>query len=157
MNYKNIFKGVLVFLLLFFSFSQVFSSGNLFTDDGELPYCDNNECSYSSGVKLVKTLVDNNETSKTLSEYIQSVIIYLLTFLSIIAVIYIIYAGFKIMIGGGSEDALKKSRTTILHVIIGIVIIWLAYSIVIFIIDILNSASVEPITLRYNGNINSNI
>jgi hypothetical protein len=142
MNYKNIIKWIFLSFITFFSFLQVAFTESPFVDTWELPYCDHNECGYSSWVKIVKEMVDNNETNKTLSEYVQSVIIYLLTFLSIIAVVYIIYAWFKIMIWWGNEEALKKSRTTILHVIIWIVIIWLAYSIVIFIIDILDSATV---------------
>lgn len=141
MNYKNIFKWIFLSFLFFFSFLQVFSKENIFTDTWELPYCDNDECGYQSGLKVVKPMIDNTETNQTLSEYVQSVIVYLITFLSIIAVVYIIYAWFKIMMWWWSEEALKKSRTTILHVVIWIVIIWLAYSIVAFIIDILNNAS----------------
>lgn len=140
MNYKNIFKWIFFFFLFFFSLVQVFTD-NLFIDDWTLPYCDNDECSYKKGLEVVKPMIDNTETNQTLLEYVQSVIIYLLSFLSIIAVVYIIYAWFKIMIWWWNEETLKKSRTNILHVVIWIVIIWLAYSIVTFIINILNNAS----------------
>ncbi len=141
MSCKNLVKLVLLWGVLFFSFPQVFSSGSLFSDPWELPYCTGDECGYSQWVGFIKPIIDNAETTKTLSQYIQDVVVYLLTFISIIAVIYIIYAWFKIMIWWWSEETLKKSRATILHVIIWIVIIWLAYSIVALIIDVLSSSS----------------
>jgi type IV secretory pathway VirB2 component (pilin) len=51
-------------------------------------------------------------------------------FISIVAVIYIIYAGFQLMIGAGDEEKMKKTRQIILYVILGIMIMWLAYPIV---------------------------
>ena len=53
-----------------------------------------------------------------------------MTFISIIAVIYIIYAGFQLMIGAGDEEKMKKTRQIILYVVLGILIMWLAYPIV---------------------------
>jgi hypothetical protein len=140
MSYKTIIKNVFLIWILFFSLSQTFAE-SIFSDTWELPYCDSNECGYQQWVNKVKTMVDDVETSQTLSQYIQSVVIYLLTFITIIAVIYIIYAWFRIMIWWWSDDALKNSRKTILNVAIWIVIIWLSYSIVAFIIDILSSSS----------------
>lgn len=141
MNYKNIMRNIILYWILFFSVAQTYAEDNIFSDTWELPYCDSNECGYQEWVVKVKWMLNDAETSKTLSEYIQDVIIYLLTFITIIAVIYIIYAWFRIMIWGWSDDAMKNSRKTILNVAIWIVIIWLSYSIVYFIIDILDSAS----------------
>lgn len=140
MNYKIILKSLLVAWLLLFSLPNVFSEDSIFSDTWELPYCDNNECWYQSWVKKVQWLIDNAETQKPLSEYIQDIIVYLLTFISIIAVIYVIYAWFRILIWWWSDDSIKNSRKTILHVIIWIIIIWLAYSIVALILDVLWTA-----------------
>lgn len=140
MSYKIITKILLVIGLFIFWLNTTFSEDRIFSDTWELPYCDNNDCWYQSGVKKVKWLIDNAETSKPLSEYIQDVIIYLLTFISIVAVIYIIFAWFKILVWWWSDDELKKSRKTILHVFIWILIIWLSYSIVAFILDVLWTA-----------------
>ncbi len=76
-------------------------------------------------------------TNKPLSEYAQDVVLYFLSFISIIAVIYIIYAGFQILIGGGDEEKMKKAKNIILYVIVGIIIMWLAYSIVEWIMKLL--------------------
>jgi type IV secretory pathway VirB2 component (pilin) len=64
---------------------------------------------------------------------------------TLIAVLYIIYAGFQIMTGAGDEEKNKKAKNIILYVVIGIVIMWLAYSIVDFIIKSIDkSASLSP-------------
>ncbi len=76
-------------------------------------------------------------TNKPLSEYAQDVVLYFLSFISIIAVIYIIYAGFQILIGGGDEEKMKKAKNIILYVIVGIIVMWLAYAIVEWIMKLL--------------------
>ncbi len=140
MTYKSIIRNIVLLGIIFFSFQQAFSE-SIFSDTWKLPYCNWSECGYQSWVKKVRDLVTSAETRMTLSEYIQKVIVYLLTFISIVWVIFIIYAWFSILIWWWNDEAEKKSRKTIIQVIIWIIIIWLAYSIVDFIIWILNSAS----------------
>lgn len=74
--------------------------------------------------------MDGLLTDKPISQFIQDVVKYLLSFISIIGVIYIIYAGFQLMIGAGDEEKMKKAKQIILYVVIGIVVMWLAYGIV---------------------------
>jgi type IV secretory pathway VirB2 component (pilin) len=59
---------------------------------------------------------------------------------TIVGVIYIIYAGFQLMTGGGDEEKLKKTKNIIVYVIIGIIVMWLAYPLMKFIIRLLNLA-----------------
>jgi len=87
----------------------------------------------------VRGQLDDIETERTLSEYVQDVVVYILTFISIVAVLYIIYAGFMILISNGDEEKVKKSKQTIIYVALGIIIIWLAWSIVTFILMVLNA------------------
>lgn len=61
---------------------------------------------------------------------IMNLIAKFLGFVTVIAVIYVIWAGFQILTAGGDEDKVKKGRTTIIQVVIGIVIMWLAYTLV---------------------------
>ncbi len=82
-------------------------------------------------ITQVKDTVAWIEKDQTASEYIQGLVIYILSFLSLIAVIYIIYAWMMIMISGWDEEKLKAQKKTIISVIIWIVVIWLAYSIVL--------------------------
>lgn len=94
------------------------------------------DCWLQEGIDLVWTGINDVETERTLSEYIQDVAAFALTFVSIIAVLYIIYAGFRILIWNGEEEQLKKSKTTIIYVIIGLVVMWLAWSITAFVLGL---------------------
>ena len=58
----------------------------------------------------------------------------LLSLVTIIAVGYCLYAGFQIMTAGGDEEKVKTGRKTIINVLIGIVVMWLAYAIVTFVL-----------------------
>nr|MDD3720027.1 hypothetical protein [Candidatus Gracilibacteria bacterium] len=135
---KNTFKSIILALVLSITFLQV-SAWNPFEDNnGEIPYCTGENCGYQAGVDQVQNVLTDVEKTKTFSQYIQDIIIYLLTFVTIVAVIYIIYAGFRVLTSNGNEDSLKKSKNTIIYVTLGIVIMWLAYPIVKWIIDVLN-------------------
>lgn len=60
------------------------------------------------------------------------VINFVLTFLALIAVIFVIVGGFRIMMAGGNEENVTKGRKTIIYAIIGIVVIFFARVIVGF-------------------------
>ncbi len=103
--------------------------------------CSNEKCDLQEGINQVKNTINDIEKERTFSEYVQDIVWYILTFISIIAVIYIIYAGFIILTAAWDEEKIKKTKTTILHVIIWIILIWLAYPITLFIIKALNISS----------------
>ncbi|MEI7510938.1 MAG: pilin [Candidatus Peregrinibacteria bacterium] len=65
-----------------------------------------------------------------------SVVNYFLAFLGLVAVAFIIYAGILMVIGEGEEDSLTKARKIIIYAVIGIVIIFLSWTIVNFVADI---------------------
>lgn len=134
---------VLLLVLLFSTFSYT-SAGffDSFINDGapDIRYCDDSwECGLSEGIDIIKWWLEDIETERTLSEYVQDVVIYILTFVSIIAVIYIIYAGFMILIGNGDDEKVKKSKQTIIYVAVWMVLIWLAWPITALILDILGA------------------
>lgn len=110
------------------------------TDTTSIPYCDGVTCSFERWVNLLKNGLNDVETGRKFSVYIQDVIVYLLTFVSIVGVIYIIYSGFQLMTGGGNEEKMKKTKSIITFVIIGIIIMWLAYPIMKWIITVFNNA-----------------
>ena len=62
-----------------------------------------------------------------------SVITYVLNFILIIAVVYVIYAGIRLIISGGDEGEKDKAKTTIIYVIAGIIIVMFARVIVMFV------------------------
>ena len=69
------------------------------------------------------------------ADAIMNLIARFLGFVTIIAVIYVLWAGFQILTAGGDEEKVKKGRTTIIQVIIGIVVMWLAYSVVSWVVS----------------------
>jgi hypothetical protein len=71
----------------------------------------------------------------SLPEVIKSYIAFILGFVTLIAVIYALWAGWNIMTAGGDEEKVKKGRTTIIQITIGIIVMWLAYSVVSFVIN----------------------
>lgn len=133
-------KIVLLFvwvLVCISSFQSTFAL-DIFTNTNEIIYCrDGDDCSLEKGTDIVKDGINDIEKDRRFSVWIQDVVKYLLTFISIIAVIYVIYAWFKVLTSAGNDDEVKKSKTTITSVLIWMVIIWLAYAIVTWILWVL--------------------
>ncbi len=135
-------KKILLFLVLFSTFLSSFSFAkadpilDIFRDNSDVIYCQDDECSLNKWTQIVKNDLKDIEKDRKASEYIQDVIKYLLSFVSIVAVIYIIYAWFNLLTSAWGEEWTKKSKTTIVSVLIWIVIMWLAYGIVAWLIKV---------------------
>ena len=56
-----------------------------------------------------------------------------LGFMTLLAVVFIIYGGFMWLTAGGSEDRVEKAKQIITAAVIGLIIILLAWAIVIFV------------------------
>lgn len=69
-------------------------------------------------------------TANTADTAIQNLIGNAMLFLGIIAVIYGLYGGFLMLTAGGEDDKVKKGKTILIQVGIGLVVIFLANSIV---------------------------
>ena len=133
---KIILKCLFVWILIFISgFIPVWAEGGInwvFIWDGvDMPYGDSDH-GLQQWVDLVKTSVKDVNTEGTFSDSIQNIVKYILWFVTLIAVIYIIYAGFRIMMSSGVEEVIKKSKSTIMYVIIGILVTWFAWTIANF-------------------------
>jgi Type IV secretion system pilin len=81
-------------------------------------------------------------TDRGLVEAVQDMIVYFLSFMSLIAVIYIIWAGAQMLLFPASEDSGEKTKKIITSVVIGITVIWFAYWIVTAIFYLVNSPKV---------------
>jgi PKD repeat protein len=109
-------------------------------DYSQVNYCNSNDpnssryCSINKGTDIVKDGVNDIEKGSKFSNYVQRVVSYLLMFLGIVGVIYIIYSGFVVMTSAGDEEKVKKAKGTIKYVAFGLLLIFLAYSIVTFLI-----------------------
>jgi len=61
---------------------------------------------------------------------------YLIGLLYFVAIVFALYGGFQILTAGGDEEKVKKGKTTLIQAVIGLVVIFLASSIVRWIIDL---------------------
>lgn len=123
----------------------IFSFGDC-ADSSRVNYCNSDDpnsasnCSIDKGVDIAKNGIndivtqDQSGNPEKFSSFIQKVVAYLMTFLGIIGVLYIIYAGFIILTGSGDDEKIKKSKKIVTFVIAGFVLIFLAYPIVKLII-----------------------
>ncbi|MBI2551399.1 TrbC/VirB2 family protein [Candidatus Uhrbacteria bacterium] len=65
----------------------------------------------------------------------------LLGFLGVIAVLIILYSGFKWMTAGGNDKNVEEARKMLIYGVIGLVIILSAYGIASFVLDQLSNAT----------------
>ena len=72
---------------------------------------------------------------------IANIVKYLLSFLGVIFVILIIYAGFLWMTAGGNEEKIKKAKGLITNATIGLLIVLAAYTITHFVIKYIFEAT----------------
>ena len=87
-------------------------------------------------IEDVKTSIKDIDTEWKASDKIQAIVKFLLKFLTLVAVIYIIYAWFRILTSSGEDETIKNSKKTIIYVIIWILVIWFAWTIANFAIEI---------------------
>lgn len=81
------------------------------------------------------TKIGGLEAGKDPVTVIGEVIKLLLGFLGMFAVVLILYAGFKWMTAGGSDDNIKTAKKMLSAGVIGLIIILSAYGIASFVID----------------------
>lgn len=107
--------------------------------------CQGDECGWDDWVEAVRGAIEWAETQKPASQYIQDIVNYLLSFLAIVWVLYIIYAWFNILTAGWDDDKVSGSKKTITFVAVGLLVIFLASSIINFIFSIFDETlSEEP-------------
>lgn len=138
-------KKLLLLILTIVSFIWFFepvkaSMLDIFTNSNEIIYCKNDDCSLEKWTDIVKDGIHDIEKKRKASVYVQDIIKYLLTFVTIVAVIYIVYAWFKVLTAWWNDEEVKKSKAIIFNIFLWILIMWLAYSIVQWIIKVIWAA-----------------
>ena len=104
-----------------------------------------------AGVKTgLATGGEETSPETSLENKIAAVINVMLGFLGILAVIMIIYAGFKWMTAGGNEEEVGKAKNVMRSAIIGLGVILAAYVIVSFTINRVSRATLEG-TYKYDA------
>jgi len=79
--------------------------------------------------------VNQDVKNNTADHLVRTVINILTAVVGILAVIMIIFAGFRYVTSGGSDDAIKSAKNTIIYAIIGLVVVALAQIIVHFVLN----------------------
>lgn len=74
-------------------------------------------------------------TSNDLPATIGNIITVALSFLGIVFIIFILYAGFQWLLAQGDEGKIKKAKQIIIQSVIALVIIFLAYAITSFVFE----------------------
>jgi len=78
---------------------------------------------------------DSGGTTTDLPGAIESIIQFILFLLGSIAVLVIVIAGVRLVIGGGDEGERTKARDAVLYAVVGLVVVLLASAIVNFVAD----------------------
>ena len=82
------------------------------------------------------TLITKNAANLgdiTIGQLVAQILQVVLSFLAIIFLVLMVFAGFKWMTAGGNEEQVKKSTATIKAAVIGLIIVVAAYTITYFI------------------------
>ena len=114
----------------------IINTSALWSNPEKIYLCSWDECGLEQWVKLVKTSVEDIDTEWEASDKIQDIIKYLLWFVTLIAVIYIIYAWFRILTSSGEDEVIKNSKKIIIYVIVWILVMWFAWTIANFAVTI---------------------
>jgi len=87
---------------------------------------------------LLTTLPGVNNAN--LPDVIANIIRIILGFLGIVAVVIVLFGGFKWMTAGGNDDKVTEAKQLIIQGIIGMVIIFSAFAIASFVVNSISSA-----------------
>ncbi|MFH1564696.1 MAG: hypothetical protein ABIC82_02480 [bacterium] len=94
------------------------------------------------GLKEIGSTVFGDGTPKnTVPEIIARVVKYLLTFLGVIFIVLIVYAGFIYMTAMGESDKISSAKNIIISASIGLAIILASYSFTYFILQAFTNAT----------------
>jgi hypothetical protein len=84
----------------------------------------------------VPDVTGKNIGGNNLKQAIVNIVKYILTFVAIIAVAVIVFAGIRFIISAGEEGEKEKAKKMIIYAVIGLLIIMLAQAVVNFVIGL---------------------
>ncbi len=76
-------------------------------------------------------------TASTKITIVINVIIYVLGFVGVFFLLMIVYSGFQWIMAGGNEETITKAQTRLKNSIIGFIVIAVAYSLILFVMNFL--------------------
>lgn len=95
----------------------------------------NQACSSNSGAAACSAQGNTSNPIGGPTGVIHKVTLIVARFAGVIAVIVVIYGGFKLVIGGDDPSKVKEARQTIIYALVGVVIIVIGQTIIIFVVD----------------------
>ncbi|HVX58727.1 MAG TPA: pilin [Candidatus Saccharimonadales bacterium] len=133
---KNLIMAVS--LLSVFAAPAIVAPTSVFADTTQQTSINNNLCG-GSNFDLSGSTKDTSgcqdKSNNSLSGKIKTLLNILSAVIGIVAVIMIIYAGFRYVTSAGSEGGVKAAKNAIIYAIIGLVVVALAQVIVHFVIQ----------------------
>jgi len=82
------------------------------------------------------TTTGDNGTSGDFVGTLDNILGYLIGLLYFVAIVFALYGGFQILTAGGDEEKVKKGKTTLIQAVLGLIVIFLASSIITWIIGL---------------------
>lgn len=93
-----------------------------------------------SNLDLSGKCAKNKADATRLNNFIRKIVNILSAIVGVVAVIMIIYGGFRYITSGGNDTSVTSAKNTILYAIIGLVVVALSQIIVHFVLGQVNSA-----------------
>ena len=118
---KSLYSGIGILFGVLYSATQVYATNETPVD------------TFWSNSWTLKTTLESDD----LGTAVQNYVIYIMTFLYLIAVLYALWGWFNILTAGGDEEKVKKGKTILIQGWIGLLVIWLSGAIVTWIISML--------------------
>ena len=141
--HRNIFFGI--FFLLLFGFTSSIGenfSANAIDPSAEISGCPSGANPLTCGIP--GSIVPSPIATGGIRETVIEIINYLLSFLGLVLVIVVIYAGVLMIFSGGDDENVTKGRKMLLYAVIGLIIIFLSYAIVSFLANITSGGGANP-------------
>lgn len=87
------------------------------------------------GIDATGANCNTGGTQKDVNDLVAQIINIFSWIVGVVAVIFVIFGGFKYITSGGDSNKVSSAKNTILYALIGLVIVALAQAIVIFVIN----------------------
>lgn len=96
---------------------------------------------FAAGINAGTDKVKDNlkGRSDNLEDGVQGIISFITNLLYLIAVGFVLYGGFLMLTAGGDEDKVKKGKTILMQAFLGLLVIFLASSLVGFILRLVQA------------------
>jgi len=84
----------------------------------------------------------DNGTGNDFVIVLDNILGYLISLLYFIAIVFALYGGFQILTASGDEEKVKKGKTTLINAVIGLIVIFLASSIIRWVIATMTDGAI---------------